>query len=115
MEAMRCLKRRLSDVVYRQMVADTEKASPGGHSGATLTSSAADPTPTVDSSDKPQPGLSREPTPPTTPAEANPAPAPTQAAKRPRTRTAKPARPTALTSTSRITSARPRKRSSSKA
>src|SRR6266540_1753612 len=40
MEAMRCLKRRLSDVVYRQMRADM-KASPGGHSGATLTSSAS--------------------------------------------------------------------------
>jgi len=39
MEAMRCLKRRLSDVVYRQMLADT-KASPGGQLGATLTSSA---------------------------------------------------------------------------
>src|SRR6266511_1817237 len=114
MEAMRCLKRRLSDVVYRQMRADM-KASPGGHSGATLTSSAADPTPTVDSSDKPQPGLSHEPTPPTTPVEADPPPAPTQAAKRPRTRTAKPARPTALTSTPRTTSAHPRKRSSSKA
>jgi transposase len=114
MEAMRCLKRRLSDVVYRQMCADM-KASPGGQSGATLTSSAADPTPMVDSSDKPQPGLCHEPTPPATPVEADPAPAPAQAAKRPRTRTAKPAGPTALTSTSRTTSAHPRKRSSSKA
>ncbi len=45
MEALRCLKRRLSDVVYRQLVADTdavtatqaevagEEAGPGGHSG----------------------------------------------------------------------------------
>jgi hypothetical protein len=33
MEAMRCLKRRLSDVVYRQMVADANKGSPGGQSG----------------------------------------------------------------------------------
>jgi hypothetical protein len=32
MKAMRCLKRRLSDVVYWQMVADA-KVSPGGHSG----------------------------------------------------------------------------------
>jgi len=114
MEAMRCLKRRLSDVVYRQMAADM-KASPGGHWGTTLTSSAADPTPTVDSSDKPQPGLTVEPTPPTTPVEADPGPAPTPAAKQPQTRTAKPARPTALTRTSRTTSAHPRKRSSSKA
>ncbi len=43
MEAMRCLKRRLSDVVYRQLLADTLRplgASPGGHSGTTLHSSA---------------------------------------------------------------------------
>src|SRR5215207_10724688 len=43
MEAMRCLKRRLSDAVYRQLQADTQhhnqtEAGPGGHSGATLTS-----------------------------------------------------------------------------
>ena len=114
MEAMRCLKRRLSDVVYRQMVADA-KASPGGHSGATLTSSADDPTPTVDSSDKPQPGLTHERTPATRPVETDPPPALAQAAKRPRTRTAKPARPAALTSIFGTTSTRPRKRSSSKA
>lgn len=47
MEAMRCLRRRLSDVVYRQLAADfarraLEQAGPGGHSGATLKSSAAD-------------------------------------------------------------------------
>jgi len=114
MEAMRCLKRRLSDVVYRQMVADT-KVSPGGHSGATLTSSADDPTPTVDSSDKPQPGLTHERTPATRLVETDPPPARTQSAKRPRTRTAKPARPAALTSIFGATSTRPRKRSSSKA
>ena len=47
MEAMRALKRRLSDVVYRQMLADAKQieTSPGGHTGATLTSSAADPNP----------------------------------------------------------------------
>lgn len=64
MEAMRALKRRLSDVVYRQLVADASKASPGGHLGATTTSSAADPTPTVGSSDQSLPGLGTEPTPP---------------------------------------------------
>src|ERR671911_1035663 len=48
MEAMRCLKRRLSDVVYRQLVTEAARrereveAGPGGHRGATLTSSAAD-------------------------------------------------------------------------
>jgi transposase len=60
MEALRCLKRRLSDVVYKQFIHDTKHAataaSPGGHTGATLTSSAADPTPTIDSSDKSLPG-----------------------------------------------------------
>jgi transposase len=59
MEAMRCLKRRLSDVVYRQLLADAARrveAGPGGHRGATLTSSAADLTPHVGTSDQPQPG-----------------------------------------------------------
>jgi len=42
-EAMRCLKRRLSDLVYRQLIhdADAQKAGPGGHSGAALSSRAA--------------------------------------------------------------------------
>jgi transposase len=41
---MRCLRRRLSDVVYRQLAADAQpqQVGPGGHSGATLLSSAAD-------------------------------------------------------------------------
>ena len=59
MEALRCLKRRLSDVVFRQLLADTtrpQEAGPGGHSGATLKSSAASPTPAADSSDKSLPG-----------------------------------------------------------
>jgi transposase len=64
MEAMRCLKRRLSDAVYRQLLADTNRsqhsqqtheAGPGGHHGATLTSSAADLTPHAGTSDQPQP------------------------------------------------------------
>jgi len=72
MEAMRCLKRRLSDAVYRQLRADSQhndatlKAGPGGHSGATLTSSAADLTPHVGTSEQPQPG----PAPVTLPAPA---------------------------------------------
>ena len=114
MEAMRCLKRRLSDVVYRQMVADA-KVSPGGHSGATQTSSADDPTPTVDCSDKPQPGLTDERTPATRLVETDPPPPLTQAPKRPPTRTAKPARSAALTSMFGTTSTCPEKRSSSKA
>ncbi len=42
-EAMRCWKRRLSDIVYRQLIgdADTQKAGPGRHSGAALSSRAA--------------------------------------------------------------------------
>ena len=59
MEAMRCLKRRLSDVVYRQLLADAmrpSKAGPGGHSGATLDSSAVDSNPDIDASEKSLPG-----------------------------------------------------------
>ena len=58
MEALRALKRRLSDVVYKQMVADTEllETGPGGHLGATLESSAADPIPMAGTSDKSLPG-----------------------------------------------------------
>ena len=60
MEALRCLKRRLADAVYRQLVADAhaiDEASPGGHSGASSQSSAADLfTPVIDSSDQPLPG-----------------------------------------------------------
>ncbi len=62
MEALRCLKRRLSDVVYRQLVADDNApvseldAGPGGHCGATQESSAADLPPRIDTSDQPLPG-----------------------------------------------------------
>jgi transposase len=57
-EAMRCLKRRLADRVWRLMLSDEHRlaAGPGGHSGATLTSSAAGSTPTTSSSDKSLPG-----------------------------------------------------------
>src|SRR5215467_10739322 len=53
MEAMRCLRRRLSDVVYRQLAADAQEAGPGGHSGATLLSSAAGLLPVTGTSDQP--------------------------------------------------------------
>jgi transposase len=58
LEALRCLKRRLSDVVYRHLVADLKhhEASPGGHLGAAVQSSAADPIPTVSTSDQSLPG-----------------------------------------------------------
>jgi transposase len=62
-EAMRCLKRRLSDIVYRTMLGDVIAASatkpgtgPGGHRGASLTSSAAGSQPHTDTSDQSLPG-----------------------------------------------------------
>jgi transposase len=64
-EALRCLKRRISDAIYRQLVTDADeiKRGPGGHMGATTKISAANPTPTVDSSIKPQPGPQPQATP----------------------------------------------------
>ena len=58
MEAMRSLKRRLSDIVYRTMLVDAlaKGASPGGQRGASLTSSAAGSHPHTDTSDKSLPG-----------------------------------------------------------
>jgi transposase len=55
--ALRCLKRRLSDAVYRTMVdAERKAAGPGGHSGAAIRSSAADRSPVASTSDKSLPG-----------------------------------------------------------
>jgi transposase len=58
MEAIRCLKRRLSNVVYQQMVNDARRSGtgPGGHVGATLQSSAAGSIPTAGTSEKSLPG-----------------------------------------------------------
>jgi transposase len=58
MEAIRALKRRLSDVVYRQMTRDIQRlqTGPGGQAGATLRSSAADPNPEVNTSEQSLPG-----------------------------------------------------------
>ena len=62
-EAMRCLKRRISDALYRQLLADAKAAQaagldtgPGGHCGATLQSSAAGSHPHTGTSDQPLPG-----------------------------------------------------------
>jgi transposase len=58
-EAMRCLKRRLSDVIYRKLRSDAQAeldAGPGGHRGAPTQSSAASSTPNASSSDKSLPG-----------------------------------------------------------
>jgi transposase len=73
MEAMRALKRRLSNVVYARMLTDQnqrEATGPGGHSGTTLLSSVTDLTPDVGSSDKPLPGPAS--TKPRTPVAAAP-------------------------------------------
>jgi transposase len=62
MEAMRALKRRLSDVVYRAMLEDAiahttgAGTGPGGHWGTSLQSSAAGSHPHTDTSDQPLPG-----------------------------------------------------------
>ena len=79
LEALRCLKRRISDAIYRQLLADARRdaepaaaaddiddqvgsrqadrpaggAGPGGHCGATQESSATDLTPHIGTSDKP--------------------------------------------------------------
>ena len=58
-EAMRCLKRRLSDIVYRAMLDDyinAKATGPGGHRGASLQSSAAGSHPHTDTSDQSLPG-----------------------------------------------------------
>ncbi len=81
MEAMRALKRRLSDVVFRQMMADARAArtGPGGHLGAAAGSSAAGSDPITGSSDQSLPGPATcDPTPvtppvlPVTPADSSP-------------------------------------------
>jgi transposase len=105
MEALRCLKRRLSDAVYRQLLADAhttappavEDADPGGHSGATSQSSAADlSTPVIGSSDQPQPGPAEPTLPPTTPA-SHPHEASAASTPRRRARAVKVQRPTGRT------------------
>ena len=72
MEAMRALRRRLSDAVYRQLAADAaarqaalKQTGPGGHSGAALSSSAAGLPPGTGTSDQPLPGPASPTLPPT--------------------------------------------------
>ena len=66
-EAMRSLKRRLSDIVYRHMVDDAARhaaTGPGGQSGNVSDSSATGSHPDTGSSDKPLPGpATRQPKP----------------------------------------------------
>ena len=63
LEALRCLKRRLSDVIYRHLVDDLAAGSPGGQVGASLQSSAADLIPMASTSEQSLPGLANDPTP----------------------------------------------------
>ncbi len=77
MEAKRSLKRRISDAVYRQLVTDQQRAlgtGPGGHSGASLKSSAVDLPPHIDTSDQPLPGPARPTLQPTRQTRKAPAP-----------------------------------------
>jgi len=74
MEATRSLKRRLSDIVYRQMITDARAVAtgPGGHLGAATGSSAAGFNPSTGASEKSLPG----------PATTDPTPAPASPAIR---------------------------------
>jgi transposase len=113
LEAMRCLKRRISDAIYRQLVTDAERtrahelfeveeADPGGHCGATQESSAVDLPPHIDTSDQPLPG----PAPTTLPGTKTPAKPRAGSAPRPSRRRAgavkveRPTGRTTLTATS---------------
>ena len=102
MEAMRCLKRRISDAIYRQLVADARTArrhgdaGPGGHCGATQESSAVDLPPHIDTSDQPLPGPAH-PTLPATTTRANPHPGSAPQPTRRRAGAVKVERPTGRT------------------
>ncbi len=59
LEALRCLKRRISDVIFRQLVADAVAGmdmGPGRHRGASQISSATGSHPHTGTSDQPLPG-----------------------------------------------------------
>jgi hypothetical protein len=87
MEAMRALKRRLSDIVYHQMILDHRAAQtgPGGHVGAATDSSAAGFNPSTGASEKSLPGpATHDPTPAPSP--------PTRSPRRPRRRQPTPDR-----------------------
>ena len=98
LEALRCLKRRLSDVVYRRLVADQQarETGPGGHCGASQESSAVDLHPLIDTSDQPLPGPAEPTLPPPRPGQ-NPHAASTARHPRRRDRAVKMERPTGRT------------------
>jgi len=110
LEALRCLKRRISDALYRQLLADHQptadlerRAGPGGHCRASQESSAVDPPPHIDTSDQPLP----RPAPQTLPAaatRANPRPGSAPQPTRRRAAAVKVERPTGRT-TLTVTSA----------
>jgi transposase len=63
-EALRVVKRRVSNAIHRTLVVDAERAAdPGGQMGTTLQSSVTGPAPTAGSSEKPLPGPDIEATP----------------------------------------------------
>lgn len=62
-EAMRALKRRISDAIYRQLVEDAAKRGPGGQVGTTPMTGVTGPTPKAGSSVRPQPGPREDATP----------------------------------------------------
>ena len=102
-EAMRCLKRRISDALYRQLLADAKTvhsagpdAGPGGHRGATLHSSAAGSHPHTGTSDQPLPGPAPTTLPATKP-HANPCAASAPRPSRRRAGAVKVERPTGRT------------------
>jgi transposase len=75
LEAIRCLKRRISDAIFRQLLADaaaTQRqgvpAGPGGHRGASQESCAAGSNPHTGTSDQPLPGPAQATLPAPTPA-----------------------------------------------
>ena len=106
MEAMRCVKRKLSDIVYQQMLNDTithtvttstaPKTGPGGQQGNDSDSSVTDSHPDAGSSDKPLPGPAPQ-TLPATPPAANPHPASAPSRSRRRAGAVKVQRPTGRT------------------
>jgi len=101
--AMRCLNRRISDALYRQLLADARTsragqvdAGPGGHRGASHQSSAAGSHPHTGTSDQPLPG----PAPTTLPAgttAAHPRPGSAPKPRRRRAGAVKVERPTGRT------------------
>jgi transposase len=109
MEAMRCLRRRLSDAVYRRLAADAWPSAgdtgPGGHPGASLTSSAAGRSPDTGTSDQPLPGPAPQTLPP--PGHAPKAMAPAGATPRRRARGVNVERPTGRTTLTPTSAAAP--------